>query len=131
MGGRKKEVVSLYEFRGMGRADAELVVEKMSHYEGFFVNLLVTEELGSPPPEDDELTLMTDATVMSLSYVGFGSIPLLVYCLGDATSQYVSRDASSLRVASAMVTSLTLFGLGGAKSTFSSSSWFYSGVEAV
>lgn len=129
--GRKMEVVKLFEFRGMGRSDAELVVEKMSQYESFFVNLLVTEELGSPPPEDDELTLISDATIMSLSYAGFGMIPLLVYFLGDATSQHVSKDAPSLRAASAVVTGLTLFGLGGAKSTFSSSSWFYSGFEAV
>lgn len=128
--GRKNEVVKLFELRGMGRNDAELVVEKMSQYENFFINLLVTEELGSPPPDDDELTLMSDACVMSLSYAGFGAIPLLTYCLGGA-SIYVSKDVSSLRAASAMITGLTLFGLGGAKSTFSSSPWFYSGFEAV
>jgi DNA damage-binding protein 1 len=42
----KREIMSeLFESKGMSRGDAELVTRKMSAYERFFVDLMVTEEL--------------------------------------------------------------------------------------
>ena len=62
--------------------DAEIVVNKMAQYETFFVNMLVTEELGIRIPDQDDEYLLKDSFVMFVSYFGFGSIPLLVYFLG-------------------------------------------------
>lgn len=44
--GEIKEMVNIFEAKGMNRLDAELVVKKMAQYEGFFINLMITEELG-------------------------------------------------------------------------------------
>jgi len=114
--GQIKEMAKLFEFRGMKRQDAELVVGKMAQYESFFVNLIVTEELGLQPPEDDDITLVADAFVMFASYACFGSIPLIVYAVGPVLpDSFCSRDLYST---SAVVTSLALFTLGSAKSSF-------------
>ncbi|CAE7649898.1 VIT2, partial [Symbiodinium microadriaticum] len=56
--GEIKEMTLLFTQRGMGAADAELVVKKMAEYEEFFVNLMVTEELGLQVPDEDEWGLL-------------------------------------------------------------------------
>jgi len=111
-----KDMVKLFEFRGMSRQDAESVVNKMAQYEGFFINLMVTEELGLQPPEDDEITLLLDAFVMFISYAGLGTIPLITYCLVPSNLSNLSQK--DLYVSSAFLTGLSLYILGSIKSTF-------------
>ena len=77
------KMVKRFVSRGMAKADAELCVSKMAQYEGFFVNLMVTEELGLQLPEDDDAVLLTDAFLMAISFAVFGSLPLIVYCFGQ------------------------------------------------
>ena len=111
----------------MGKADAELCVAKMAQYEGFFVNLMVTEELGLQLPEDDDAVLLTDAFIMSMAFAGFGCLPLIVYCFG----QWDIADDKSMFYIALVISAFFVFILGSTKSSFSSVFWVYSGVETV
>ena len=124
-----KEMIKLFERNGMTRPDAELVINKMAQYEGFFINLMITEELGLQPLLDDDLTLLVDAFVMFLSYAGFGSIPLIVYCLGPIYAE--SMTPRELFISSTIITGFCLFILGSAKSAFSSAPMLYSAFESL
>lgn len=113
--------------RGMGKSDAELVVAKMAQYEGFFVNLMVTEELGLQLPEDDDAKLLTDAFIMSVAFALFGCIPLSIYCFG----QFDFTNDVNMFYAASIISALLLFILGSLKSFFCSVFWVYSGIETV
>jgi DNA damage-binding protein 1 len=110
-----KDMVKLFEYRGMSKPDAETVVNKMAQYEGFFVNQMVTEELGLQPPEDDDFTLLVDAFVMIFSYALLGSIPILIFLSPLYLPSLSTRD---LFTTSAVLTGLILYILGSVKSTF-------------
>ena len=120
-------MVKRFVSRGMGKADAELCVGKMAQYEGFFVNLMVTEELGLQLPEDDDAVLLTDAIIMSIAFAGFGCLPLSVYCFG----QLDMADDRNMFYVSLAITAVFVFILGSTKSTFSSVFWLYSGFETL
>ena len=77
--------------RGMGKVDAELCVAKMAQYETFFVNLMVTEELGLRLPDDDDGKLLTDAFLMTVSFGLFGSLPLVVYFFGSFQYRFITE----------------------------------------
>ena len=111
----------------MARKDAELVVTKMAQYENFFVGLMVSEELGLQVPEGEDSELLADAFVMFFSFALFGAIPVSFYALGplDLLSD------SNLFLVSSTISIIILVGLGMIKSTFSSSSIFYSALEAL
>lgn len=111
----------------MGRKDAEIVVSKMAQYESFFVGLMITEELGTPSPEDNDCVLLLDAFVMFISFAVFGCIPLLLYLLGVSQS----LDGEELFECVAVVSIGLLCLLGMAKSTYSSSSTIYAVIESL
>jgi len=98
----------------MGRADAEIVVRKMADYDTFFINMMVTEELGLQIPDDDEALLLKDSFIMFVSFAGFGLIPLLVYFLSPL--HLVEEDY--LFFLSASLSACILFILGSTKSLF-------------
>lgn len=121
------KMVKRFVSRGMAKADAELCVSKMAQYEGFFVNLMVTEELGLQLPEDDDAVLLTDAFLMAISFAGFGSLPLIVYCFG----QWDIADDKNMFYAALSISAFFVFLLGSTKSSFSSVFWVYSGAETL
>ena len=57
-----KGMTKRFEEKGMSRADSELVVAKMSLYEGLFVNFKVSEDLGLQLPEDKDDALILGET---------------------------------------------------------------------
>jgi len=122
-----KEMVNVFEERGMARQDAEIVVRKMSTYDTFFVNMAVTEELGLQVPDEDDALLLKDSFVMFFSFAIFGSLPLLSYCL--APFNILRQDEMFL--VSIAVSVFVLFLLGCIKSTFSSAFWLFTGSETV
>ena len=103
-----EQMVKRFVSRGMGKADAELCVGKMAQYEGFFVNLMVTEELGLQLPEDDDAVLLTDAFIMSMAFACFGSLPLIVYCFG----QWDIADDKNMFYFAVLITAILVFMLG-------------------
>jgi hypothetical protein len=52
--GEKREMVELYIKRGMTETDAENVIEIMSKYKNFFLDVMMVEELGLMPPDEDD-----------------------------------------------------------------------------
>lgn len=111
----------------MSRRDAEVVVSKMAQYEGFFVSLMVAEDLGLQLADEHEATFLTEAFVMLLSFACFASIPILIYSLAALGV----RDDSELYAAVAVTSLAVLTTLGFVKSRISSSSWVASSLEAL
>ena len=121
--GEIKEMVDLYESRGLPREKAEIVVATMAKYKDFFLDLMVTEELGLkiPGPKDNPYK---SALAIGLSFFVFGLFPLLAYVL------MLERTTSAkLFQISTFATLLTLFLLGAIKSKFSIVSWWRGGLE--
>jgi VIT1/CCC1 family predicted Fe2+/Mn2+ transporter len=120
-------MVKRFVLRGMGKTDAELCVTRMAQYEEFFVNLMVTEELGVQLPEDNDAKLLTDAFIMAIAFAFFGSLPLIVYSFGQLD---IAND-QNMFYAAGTITAFLVFILGSMKSSFSSVFWVYSGIETV
>eukprot|EP01041_Mallomonas_annulata_P011485 gene11485-24014_t len=125
--GEIKEMTDIFEERGMSRVDAESVVRKMAEYDNFFINMMITEELGLQIPEDDDALLIKDSLVMFLSFAILGCLPFITYCLGP-TDILKQQDMFNI---SLLIAAVVLFSLGAIKSTFSSVFWLFSGLETL
>jgi VIT1/CCC1 family predicted Fe2+/Mn2+ transporter len=115
--GEIREMIDIYEGRGMTREDATTVIETMAKYTEFFVDVMMSEELSlRVPQEDHKIESMKEGVVMFLSFATFGSLPILGYVLIPAL--YPSLGENVLFVAACVVTGMVLFGLGCLKSMF-------------
>jgi vacuolar iron transporter family protein len=112
--GEIQEMIHLFVRKGMSHPDAEVVVKKMAEYEDFFVDLIVSQELGQLTEDDSELSLIQDGFVMFLAFAAFGLLPLLPYALGP----YDLLPQNDLEMISIGSTLILLFLLGCGKSTF-------------
>ena len=115
--GEKREMVELYMKRGMSKEDAETVIEVMSKYKNFFLDVMMVEELGLMPPDDDD-SPAKNGLVTFASFVIFGFIPLLSYVLAGATK---ASDGANFAAACAL-TAFTMLALGAAKAKFTNQS---------
>lgn len=122
--GEIKEMVELYEERGMGRKDAEIVIRLMAKYEDFFVDVMMVEELGLQVPDEDENPWF-DGFITFCSFVFFGIFPLLAYVIFAAQNLLLS----TLFGISCGFTGIMLFLLGVFKSRFTGQKWWISGTE--
>lgn len=128
--GEIREMIDIYESRGMSRDDATTVIKTMAKYTDFFVDVMMSEELSLRVPEKDHKTeSMKEGVVMFLSFATFGSLPILGYVFIPALFPSLGEEA--LFVAACVVTGMVLFGLGCLKSMFSASTWFISGLETL
>lgn len=121
-------MVDLFEERGMERKDADAAVNIMAKYEDFYVRLMLTEELGHQPPEDD-IELISTAAAMFFAFCCFGCFPLIVYVYSLLWDP--SMTPASLYHWSSFITFVALFALGALKSQYSALSWVYSGFETA
>ena len=121
--GEKQEMVELYVARGMTQADAESVIEVMSKYKNFFLDVMMVEELGLMPPDNDD-SPMKNGLVTFAAFVLFGFVPLLSYVLAGATG---ASDAANF-VAACALTGLTMLALGAAKAKFTNQSMLKSAL---
>ena len=124
--GRIKEMVKIFEMKGMNREDATSVVNKMAQHEAFFISLMVTEGLGLQPPEEEDGNLVVEAFILFCSYVGFGCLPLVVLYAG-----HDQMSGDNLYTSAGICMGVLLFVLGSAKGSFSSSSWLYFAMESL
>ncbi|KAL3817228.1 hypothetical protein ACHAXA_009515 [Cyclostephanos tholiformis] len=128
--GEIREMIDIYESRGMSREDATTVIETMAKYTEFFVDVMMSEELSLRVPEKDhKIESMKEGVVMFLSFATFGSLPILGYVLIPAL--YPSLGEHVLFVAACVVTGMVLFSLGCLKSMFSASNWLVCGLETL
>lgn len=126
--GEIREMIDIYQSRGMSREDATKVIETMAKYQDFFVDIMMAEELQLQVPEDDhKVESMKEGVVMFCSFATFGSLPLLGYVIFPAL--FPDLDADSLFATACIITGLVLFGMGCVKSIFSAANWFICGLE--
>jgi VIT1/CCC1 family predicted Fe2+/Mn2+ transporter len=115
--GEIREMIDIYVERGMSLEDATLVVQTMSKYKDFFVDVMMTEELGLQVPEEDHKTeSMKEGVVMFCSFASFGALPILGYIIIPGLFPDVGEDV--LFAAACVITGLVLFGMGCVKSIF-------------
>lgn len=124
--GEIKEMIQIYESKGMSHEDAESVIKTMAKYKKFFIDRMMVDELGLQVPDEDDNPYF-DGLVTFCSFVFFGVFPLLGYV---AT---VGQDLSSNQLfgISIGLTGAMLFVLGALKSMFTAQSWLYSGTEIL
>jgi DNA damage-binding protein 1 len=126
-------VVEIFVNRGMELQDAREVIERMSKYPDFFVNLMMTEELGLQVPDESQSTLLR-ACVMFGSFSTFGFLPILGY----VASAYIVKGAGDdetghgqMMVAACVITSITLVFLGAFKAHFAHRRYLRSALETL
>eukprot|EP00308_Calcidiscus_leptoporus_P001776 CAMPEP_0119379928 /NCGR_PEP_ID=MMETSP1334-20130426/54740_1 /TAXON_ID=127549 /ORGANISM="Calcidiscus leptoporus, Strain RCC1130" /LENGTH=298 /DNA_ID=CAMNT_0007399581 /DNA_START=27 /DNA_END=923 /DNA_ORIENTATION=+ len=128
--GEVKEMIELFEQRGMSQKDAELVITTMAKYKAFFVNVMMREELSLPLPSDEgPLESVREGAVMFLSFACFGMVPITGFVLVPAVLP--SLDEHALFMIACVVTALALFGLGAFKANFHDKFYLRSGVETM
>jgi len=128
--GEIREMIDIYETRGMTREDATMVIQTMSKYKDFFVDVMMAEELALQVPDVDHKTeSMKEGVVMFCAFATFGSLPLLGYVL--IPELFPSCGEEVLFTTACVVTGLVLFGMGCVKSIFSSANWFKCGLETL
>lgn len=121
------EMINIFVDRGMSRSDAETVVRKMAEYDSFFINMMITEELGLQLPDEDDSLLLKDSLVMFAAFAVCGCVPLVVFC----TSPWRLLSAGDELALALLLAALVLFALGAAKSSFSAVFWLFGGLETV
>lgn len=126
--GEISEMVEIYMNKGMGKEDAELVVETLAKYKELFVDVMMAEELELIVPEENyNMESFRDGVIMFCSFAFFGSLPLLGYVL--IPTYFPESDPGVLFTTACSVTGIVLFMMGSVKSIFSTSHWFYCGIE--
>merc|ERR1711937_1126474 len=93
-------------------------------------DVMMAEELELTLPEDDYIKeSFREGVIMFLSFVIFGSLPLLGYILIPMYKPDSSKEV--LFTAACVTTGIVLFIMGSIKSLFSASHWFYSATETL
>mmetsp|Transcript_12559 Transcript_12559/g.19450 ORF Transcript_12559/g.19450 Transcript_12559/m.19450 type:complete len:333 (-) Transcript_12559:89-1087(-) len=128
--GEIREMIEIYESRGMNREDAEIVITTMAKYKDFFVDIMMAEELELQVPEEDHVQeSMREGVVMFFSFAVFGSMPLLGYVVIPTLYPDLGEDV--LFTSACVVTGVVLFIMGSVKSFFSSGHWWWCGMETL
>lgn len=120
--GEKREMVEIYMQRGMKEEDATTIIETMSKYEDIFVDVMMVEELGLMPPEEESSFMNGLVTFVAFSLFGF--VPLMPYLIGRLAK---SGSEDALFVSACALTAFTLFSLGAAKAKFTNQAQVKSG----
>ena len=77
------ELVKLYtEEKGVDKADAEAIVQRMAKYPSLFAEQLMKDVSGMQPPEDDShWGSVVKGLITFVSFLFFGVVPLLLFVL--------------------------------------------------
>ncbi|KAG9404849.1 hypothetical protein AC1031_005061 [Aphanomyces cochlioides] len=110
--GELQEMIQLYESKGVSTDDATLVVNTLSRYKEAFVDIMMVEELGLMPVDEDENPLIGGFVTFG-SFMLFGSVPLLSYLINLIPGLHLSSDQALW--GSCLLTALTLFLIGAVK----------------
>jgi len=78
-----EEMVELYESKGLTKEDAITMVSIISKDPKIFVDFMMIEELELLVDVDDKWGPLKQGTVMFLSFIAFGVIPVLAYTGGE------------------------------------------------
>ena len=72
------EMIAIYETKGLSRQDASLVASTLAKYPKFWIEHMMLTEIGMLPADPNE-NVVIGGIVMFISFVLFGSVPLLSY----------------------------------------------------
>jgi len=125
--GEIKEMVKLYQERGMNAEDAECVILKMAKYRDFFVDVMMKEELELQVPGEDDNPWKSGA-VTFLAFLAFGMVPLLVYAAAGTSSGVAD---STLFAISCGLTMCTFVVLGVVKAYIAGQNLIRGGAEIL
>mmetsp|Transcript_24832 Transcript_24832/g.51620 ORF Transcript_24832/g.51620 Transcript_24832/m.51620 type:complete len:286 (-) Transcript_24832:97-954(-) len=128
--GEIKEMIEIYEEKGMTPEDAKLVIETMAKYKDFFVDVMMSQELELQVPEENHVVeSMKEGVVMFCAFAFFGALPLLGYVIFPSLFPGLSSDY--LFLSACVVTGVVLFLMGCIKSFFTSQQALQSGMETL
>jgi len=128
--GEVEEMVELYVKKGLDENTAREIMNILSKNKKVFVDIMMAEELGISPDIVDE-SPWKHGLVNFVSFMIFGSIPLLAYALNIGLRHVFNYDTSYVFYASIGITALSLFGLGMVKAHLTGSSWWKSGLQTL
>lgn len=121
--GEKKELIEIYEEKGLSEEDASTLVGILEKHPEVMVDTMMVVELGILEEHESPLK---NGMVTFAAFVLFGFIPLLVFVLMHFTGWQLNG-----MVWACVLTGATLFGLGVAKSRFSAGTWWRAGAEML
>jgi vacuolar iron transporter family protein len=128
--GEIKEMVEIYENKGMSHDDAVLVVETMAKYKEFFVDIMMCQELELQVPEPNHVQAsMKEGVVMFAAFAFFGALPLLGYVVIPMLFPHLG--AEYLFTSACIITGCVLFFMGAIKSWFTTQHWAHAGTETL
>jgi VIT1/CCC1 family predicted Fe2+/Mn2+ transporter len=122
--GEKKELVELYEAKGIPGGDARQMVETVARHPKAWVDIMMVEELGILADEESPLK---NALTTFVSFAVFGFMPLLTSVL----AQFVPFLRQNSFPVSIALVGVTLFALGAVKTKITGRPWFASGLETL
>jgi VIT1/CCC1 family predicted Fe2+/Mn2+ transporter len=122
--GEREEVRQIFEEKGFSGADLQRAVEVITADRQRWVDTMLVEELRLPP---DGRSATRAALTTFLAFFVVGLIPLLTYIYNVLAPQEIANPF----LASAVLTALSFFGVGAAKSRFVDESWHRAGLETL
>lgn len=123
--GEIKEMIELYLEAGIEHKDAVDILTIMSKYKKFFVEHMMVVELGMmAPKENEETTPWTKGAVTFISFVIFGSVPLITYTIFE----HYDADDTLLFGMCCFFAMIAIFALGVVKGRLASTSTLASGL---
>ena len=123
-------MIEIYEGKGLSNADANAFVDIMKRYPDFFLDRMMVDELEVMPPEDTS-DLWKEGLVTFLSFVVFGSVPLLAYIIAKLAGFDGEDDGDILFGVSIAATAVTMFMLGIVSGKFTKSNIWISGAKML
>jgi VIT1/CCC1 family predicted Fe2+/Mn2+ transporter len=120
--GEKKEMMEIYQEKGMSESDAQIMVDALARNKEAWVEIMMIEELGLV--QTDESPIKNGITTF-VSFILFGMIPILPRFISQA---FMPID---LLTSSLVVTLMTLFFLGAMKTKITGKNWVLSGLETL
>lgn len=128
--GEVKEMIEIYETRGVSHDDAVAVINILAKYKDFFVDLMMMQELQLQVPEENHVReSFFEGIVMFCSFAFFGALPLLGYVI--IPELFPTLGESALFAAACIITGVVLFLMGSVKSFFTAQHWFVAGFETL
>lgn len=121
--GEIAEMVEIYVGKGMTKEEATTVVTIMSRHKDLFVDVMMVDELGLSPPDEDNKP-WKNGCVTFFAFLAFGSVPLWCYVIFYAAG--VTDDAAMFIVC-CVATATTMFLLGVFKAKVTSQPMLKSG----
>lgn len=121
--GEVYEMIQIYESKGLSSEDAVVVARTLSKYPKFWIEHMMLTEIGILPPDENDSPALS-GFVMFVSFVLFGSVPLLSYYL-------LAIGGLQPFTIATMSSVCTLFVLGAIKSRFVSKPAVSGGLTMV